>query len=692
MRQSCSLPNGWRRVCAWLVGSALAALLAGAARGDSVVIGIIGDFGSAAEGAAKASNELAVASLVKSWNPDFVMTLGDDNYPSGAASTIDQNIGQFYHEFIYPYTGSYGSGATSNRFFPSLGNHDWLTSNGQPHNVYFTLPGNERYYTYRQGPVEIFAINSNADPDGTAPTSAQGRWLQAQLAASTAPWRLVYFHHPPYSAIAGGGNAYMRWPFAEWGASAVLAGHEHYYARIHTNNLVYFINGLGGDEVAPLGGGSSPATARYSSDYGAMRAEATESNLVFHFITRSGVVADTFVLGGPLGSPAILSQPASQQTLSGRTVTFRVQAVGTSMRYQWLSNSVELPGATNASLIISNVQATDEADYAVAVSSGAVTNVSESARLTVVLHPLISAQPQSRTVRDSLAVTFNVAAEGNGPVRYQWLVNGAEIAGATTTSLALTNVQLEQAGDYAALLADDMGSVLSDSARLTVLARPMLTVHPVSVTAAAGEMAVFSVAAKGTLPMNFSWRLNGRVVTNIMLNQHTCYWAVVNAQLTNAGGYRVGITNVAGVAAGGLSSNAVLTVQEDRDGDRVPDDWELAHGLNPDDPSDAALDEDGDGQTNAQEYLAGTDPRDAASCLRITGSGMSSSNVWWMRFSAIAGRTYAVEARDDLGSGNWNRIAEFPSSPTNWQAELIDAGASNSHAARVYRVVTPRLP
>ena len=47
MRRSCSLPNGWRRVCAWLVGIALATLLAGAARGDSVVIGIIGDFGSA---------------------------------------------------------------------------------------------------------------------------------------------------------------------------------------------------------------------------------------------------------------------------------------------------------------------------------------------------------------------------------------------------------------------------------------------------------------------------------------------------------------------------------------------------------------------------------------------------------------------------------------------------------------------
>jgi len=63
-------------------------------------------------------------------------------------------------------------------------------------------------------------------------------------------------------------------------------------------------------------------------------------------------------------------------------------------------------------------------------------------------------------------------------------------------------------------------------------------------------------------------------------------------------------------------------VQEDRDGDRVPDDWEIAHGLNPDDPSDAALDEDGDGRrTRKSIWRARTTRR--ASCLRITGSGLS---------------------------------------------------------------------
>ena len=73
---------------------------------------VIGDYGLAGE------PEAGVAALVKSWDPDFIITLGDNNYPDGAADTIDENIGQYYHEYIYPYAGEYGEGSDINRFFP----------------------------------------------------------------------------------------------------------------------------------------------------------------------------------------------------------------------------------------------------------------------------------------------------------------------------------------------------------------------------------------------------------------------------------------------------------------------------------------------------------------------------------------------------------------------------------------------
>ncbi|MGB5895341.1 MAG: metallophosphoesterase, partial [Ignavibacteriaceae bacterium] len=99
---------------------------------------VIGDFGDAG------SAEEDVANLVHSWNVDFVITLGDNNYPDGQASTIDENIGQYYHQYIYPYVGLYGEGSDINRFFPSLGNHDWRTNPPQPYSDYFVLQNNER--------------------------------------------------------------------------------------------------------------------------------------------------------------------------------------------------------------------------------------------------------------------------------------------------------------------------------------------------------------------------------------------------------------------------------------------------------------------------------------------------------------------------------------------------------------------
>ncbi|MEP7214048.1 MAG: hypothetical protein ABI791_13290 [Acidobacteriota bacterium] len=85
---------------------------------DPINFAVIGDYGHSGSG------ERDVSNLVHGWNPDFVITTGDNNYPDGKASTIDANIGQYYHDFIFPYVGTYGTGATTIRFFPSLGNHD----------------------------------------------------------------------------------------------------------------------------------------------------------------------------------------------------------------------------------------------------------------------------------------------------------------------------------------------------------------------------------------------------------------------------------------------------------------------------------------------------------------------------------------------------------------------------------------
>lgn len=255
---------------------------------------VIGDYGGGG------MPEADVAALVLSWQPDFILTTGDNNYPSGSAETIDVNIGQFYHTYIFPYFGKYGEGASENRFFPTLGNHDWNTDLAQPYLDYFTLPGNERYYDFVWGPVHFFALDSDVrEPDGVNSSSKQAVWLTERLATSVTPWQIVYFHAPPYSSGLHGSAAWMRWPFAEWGADAVLAGHDHTYERILRDGIVYFVNGLGGGSRYPFASTVDGSQVRYNIDYGAQLVEASPTELLFQFFNRRGELVDEFRISRP---------------------------------------------------------------------------------------------------------------------------------------------------------------------------------------------------------------------------------------------------------------------------------------------------------------------------------------------------------------------------------------------------------
>ena len=102
----------------------------------------------------------------------------------------------------------------------------------------------------------------------------------------------------------------------------------------------------------------------------------------------------------------------------------------------------------------------------------------------------------------------------------------------------------------------------------------------------------------------------------------------------------------------------------DTDGDGMPDDWEMANGLDKNDPSDAALDPDGDGMTNLQEYLAGTDPHSAASRLTMSITSPD-GNAVTLQFNAIANRTYTLLSRTSLVSGAWSPVQNFSPAATN---------------------------
>ncbi len=194
----------------------------------------------------------------------------------------------------------FGPGAPENRFFPTLGNHDWYTEGAAPYLDYFMLPGNERYYDFVEGPVHFFALDSDGnEPDGVGRSSAQAEWLQHTLPSSESAWNIVYFHHAPYSSGMHGSTTWMRWPFAEWGADAVLTGHDHTYERLLVDGIPYFVNGLGGGAIYYFVNILPESRARYSADHGAMLVTATEAQITLSFYNVDNELIDSTTVAAP---------------------------------------------------------------------------------------------------------------------------------------------------------------------------------------------------------------------------------------------------------------------------------------------------------------------------------------------------------------------------------------------------------
>ena len=168
--------------------------------------------------------------------------------------------------------------------------------------------------------------------------------------------------------------------------------------------------------------------------------------------------------------------------------------------------------------------------------------------------PVIIVQPTNQTVAVGGTVGFSVAASGIAPLAFQWSFNGTNISGATNATLTLTNVQPNQAGNYAMVVTNVGGAVLSSNAALTVLVfLPEIALQPTNQAVFAGGAATFSVTATGTPPLDYQWYANG---TNLP-DATGAALTLTNVQFSQAGNYTVLVTNLYGSI---LSSNAVLTV------------------------------------------------------------------------------------------------------------------------------------
>ncbi len=171
--------------------------------------------------------------------------------------------------------------------------------------------------------------------------------------------------------------------------------------------------------------------------------------------------------------------------------------------------------------------------------------------------PVITAQPTNITVTISNTAVFNVVATGTPPPNYQWSFDGTNIVGATSATLALTNVLPAQAGNYSVLVSNSGGSVPSSNAVLTVYMPPtppaILSQTPSQIVLL-GNAATFNVTADGSTPLNYYWSRNSVLIPGATNFSYTLF----NAQLSDSGSkFSCLVTNAYGFA---ISSNASLKV------------------------------------------------------------------------------------------------------------------------------------
>ncbi len=226
------------------------------------------------------------------------------------------------------------------------------------------------------------------------------------------------------------------------------------------------------------------------------------------------------LVGSPtLNPPTIVTHPANTSGATGATAYFTVDATSqVAMTYQWYKNGSAISGATASSLNYLIQSGDNNAKFTVAVTNSVGTVTSNEATLTVTSAgaPQIVTNPASQSIQFGQSATFSVVASGSAPLSYQWMRNGANITGATSSSYTFTPAITDDTAKYSVKVTNSLGSATSTDAILTVLSQtittPQITQQPVDASAVTGTTASFSILATGG-GLQYQWYRNGVAVS-----------------------------------------------------------------------------------------------------------------------------------------------------------------------------------
>ncbi len=235
-----------------------------------------------------AAGQYAVAKAMQAWYQQYPFALvtlaGDNIYNDGEI----EKVGAVFEK---PYQGLLQSGV---QFSACLGNHDIRTKNGEAQIHYPGFHMGGRYYSFSQGPVEFFALDTNPGSHW----EAQLAWLTAQLSRSLAPWKVVFGHHPIYSSGIYGTNSAMVGEFTplfrKYGVQLYINGHEHNYERTQAIQETTYLTVGAGASIRPVG--ESSWTAKSASRLSFASLDVFADRIILRGVGADGQVFDQGVI------------------------------------------------------------------------------------------------------------------------------------------------------------------------------------------------------------------------------------------------------------------------------------------------------------------------------------------------------------------------------------------------------------
>ncbi|MEY2881209.1 MAG: hypothetical protein RLZZ15_3589, partial [Verrucomicrobiota bacterium] len=221
---------------------------------------------------------------------------------------------------------------------------------------------------------------------------------------------------------------------------------------------------------------------------------------------------DTFVVVD--NRAVITTSPQSRAVVAGGSTTLSVATSATTgVTFQWRKTGVTIPGATSASLTLSNISAAAAGAYDVVVTEGNYRVTSAPAFVSLATPLALAPLPPTLPAVAGFAFSIGVGVTGGaGPLSYQWRKNGLPVAGATSAALTFAKFAAGDVGSYDVIVSDaGLGTTTTSSTTVISLARPLVIVtQPQSQTLESGTSAVLSVAvADGFGQLRYQWFLDG---------------------------------------------------------------------------------------------------------------------------------------------------------------------------------------